>query len=258
MNLCLNARDVMPGGGRIHIATSNTSVGRDFVQQRGWGREGRYVLLTVSDTGPGIPPALRDRIFEPFFTTKEVGKGTGLGLATVYGIVKQHDGMIEVAGEVPEGATFRIYLPIAPSAEQAERHPPAVPAAPGGHETILLAEDEELVRSLARRVLEKAGYRVLVARDGQEATVLIESCAQEIDLALLDVVMPKGGGREVGARLRALRPDVPVLYCSGYGRQSLDESWLSEVDAELLLKPYEPKALLRRVHERLARSSPRA
>jgi PAS domain S-box-containing protein len=253
MNLCVNARDVMPEGGRLSIATANVTLGREFVEQRGWGREGDYVLLSVTDTGPGIPPELRDRIFEPFFTTKEVGKGTGLGLATVYGIVKQHDGMIEVADEAGRGASFRIYLPLCGSAEERQPPPPATARTPRGHETILLAEDEDLVRSLARRVLESAGYRVLVARDGDEAIALIEAHAGEIDLALLDVVMPRASGREVSARLNLVRPGVPVVFCSGYSRQMLDENWMPDDGVELMLKPYEPKALLERVSARLGR-----
>jgi PAS domain S-box-containing protein len=253
MNLCVNARDAMPDGGRIGIATENVSIGREFAERRAWAAEGEYVLLTVADTGPGIPPSLHERIFEPFFTTKEVGKGTGLGLATVYGIVKQHEGMIEVALDVSVGTTFRIYLPAAPAGAAGEVRPPAAETVPGGHETILLAEDEELVRNLARRVLERAGYRVLQARDGEEAIAIVESDAETIDLALLDVVMPRVGGRDVAARFRSLRPDAPIIFSTGYSRQALDEEWAPDQGAEIILKPYEPKVLLERVRARLGR-----
>ena len=212
------------------------------------------MLVRVADTGPGIPAGLEDRVFEPFFTTKEVGKGSGLGLATVYGIVKQHEGFVEIAHDVAQGAAFDVYIPVAEGAVAAQPQAPRAGSSPEGTGTILLAEDEDLVRRLAKRVLERAGYRVVVARDGAEAVEIVEGGARGIDLALLDVVMPKASGAEVAARLRAVRPDVPVIFCSGYSRQMVDEGWRIEGDeVELLLKPYEPAALLERVHACLAR-----
>jgi two-component system, cell cycle sensor histidine kinase and response regulator CckA len=172
----------------------------------------------------------------------------------VYGIVKQHEGMIELGREPGPGACFKIYLPVSGQGEERSQKAPAVPAPSGHHETILLAEDEDLVRGLARRVLESAGYRVLVAKDGQEAIALVESRAREIDLALLDVVMPKANGRDVSVRLKEIRPEVPVIFSSGYSGQMLDESWMPDNGTELILKPYEPKLLLERVHARLAKA----
>ncbi|HEY3384690.1 MAG TPA: PAS domain S-box protein [Vicinamibacterales bacterium] len=260
MNLSLNARDAMPDGGRITVATSRVTADEEFCQQRPWARGGDYVVLTVSDTGPGIPPDILEHVFEPFFTTKEVGKGSGLGLATVYGIVKQHDGLIEVISEPAHGARFVIYLPAAGDAvvdatAVRDEIVPTAPAGSVGHEMILLAEDEDLVRGLAKRVLEGAGYTVLTARDGAEAVAIFDAHRDEIALALLDVVMPRLNGPQVHAHIRARRRDVPVLYCSGYSRQMLEESTGGGADdgLDLLLKPYEPRVLLDRVRARLSR-----
>jgi two-component system, cell cycle sensor histidine kinase and response regulator CckA len=255
VNLCVNARDAMPDGGLITIATSRGVVGPDFCEQHPWARAGEFAVLQVSDTGPGIPPEVLEHIFEPFFTTKEVGKGTGLGLATVYGIVKQHDGMIDVAAQPAGGTVFRIYFPSTDEEGAADEPRDSGVIARHGHETILLAEDEELVRNLALRVLEHAGYRVLVARDGAEAIALVESRGAEIDLALLDVVMPKANGPQVRARIREIQPGMAVLYCSGYSRQMLADSAVPDDESiELLLKPYAPRLLLDRVRAVLARA----
>jgi PAS domain S-box-containing protein len=254
LNLCVNARDAMPGGGRITITTSAELVGEGFRERHPWARAGEFVVVDVADTGPGIPAEILDHIFEPFFTTKEVGKGTGLGLATVYGIVKQHEGMIDVAPRPEGGTVFRIYLPASREDAKPEEAPDAAALARLGHETILLAEDEELVRNLALRVLEQGGYRVLVARDGAEAIALVESRGAEIDLALLDVVMPKANGPQVRARIRDIQPGMAVLFCSGYSRQMLPDSVVPEDESiELLLKPYPPRVLLDRVRTALAR-----
>jgi two-component system cell cycle sensor histidine kinase/response regulator CckA len=253
VNLCVNARDAMPEGGRITMSTSRVVIDSAFCEQRPWARQGEFVLLTVSDTGPGIPPDIVEHIFEPFFTTKDVGKGTGLGLATVYGIVKQHDGMIEVSTGPERGATFLIYLLAAPSDVKPEEPQVSAPAARDGHETILLAEDEDLVRNFALRVLEHGGYRVLVAKDGAEAIALVESRGHEIDLALLDVMMPKVNGPQVHARIRQTHPGMAVLYCSAYSRQALTDSAVPDEESlELLLKPYAPRVLLERVRAVLA------
>ena len=253
VNLCVNARDAMPGGGSITISTELEVVGDAFCHQHPWARPGEFVVIQVADTGPGIPADVLDHIFEPFFTTKDVGKGTGLGLATVYGIVKQHEGMIDVATR-HDGTSFRIFLPATREEVRVEEKKDAVASDRTGHETILLAEDEELVRSLALRVLERGGYRVLVAKDGAEAIALVESRGDEIDLALLDVVMPKANGPQVRARIRDIQPGMALLFCSGYSRQMLPGSVVPEDESiELLVKPYPPRVLLERVRTALAK-----
>jgi PAS domain S-box-containing protein len=247
VNLLLNARDAMPGGGRIDLATAAVEAAGAFREGRPWAKDAAYVLLAVTDSGPGIPLDVVDRIFEPFFTTKEVGRGTGLGLATVYGIVNQHDGMIEVETSPGRGTTFKVYLPSAGDVEGRQEAPASAPVHAPVQGTILVAEDEDMVRLLAVRVLEGAGFRVIVARDGEEALEVVEARAEEIDLALLDVVMPKVSGVDVHRRLRAVRPGVPVLFSSGYSRQMLDSAFLSLESVELVQKPYEPRTLLARV-----------
>ncbi len=258
VNLSVNARDAMPGGGRLTIATALAALGPEFVERHPWARPGRFVVLTVSDTGPGIPPAVLAHIFEPFFTTKDVGKGSGLGLATVYGIVKQHDGMIDVATGPESGTAFMVYLP-AETGTAAPAEPARAQAAGGpGGETILVAEDDALVRALAVRVLEQAGFEVLAARDGAEAIGLVESRGAEIDLALVDLVMPKVSGPQVRRRIRELHPSMAVVYCSGYSRSTAgggaDEA--AEEGTCLLMKPYTRAALLDCVRAALAPRGP--
>ena len=253
VNLCVNARDAMPGGGRITLSTSLVTVGAEFLEARPWARPGRFVLLKVSDNGPGIPPEILEHIFEPFFTTKDVGKGTGLGLATVYGIVKQHEGMIDVSTGPGSGTAFLVYLPVDERETRAAEPRSVEMPERRSHETILLAEDDALVRNLALRVLEQAGFRVLVAQDGLEAMALVESRGAEIDLALLDVVMPKASGPQVRKRIQEVQPGVAVIYCSGYSRQMLAEEADADVErVDLLLKPYTRRMLIDRVRTALA------
>jgi PAS domain S-box-containing protein len=254
LNLCVNARDAMADGGRITITTTAVTIGEAFCADHPWARAGDFVAIAVADSGAGIPPEILERIFEPFFTTKEVGKGTGLGLATVYGIVKQHEGMIVVENLLDGGSVFTFFLPTSREEVVRDEAPEAAAQARAGHETVLLAEDEELVRNLALRVLENGGYRVLVAKDGAEAIALVESRGAEIDLALLDVMMPKANGAQVRARIRDIQPGMAVLFCSGYSRQMLPES-LSQDDEsiDLLVKPYAPRTLLDRVRAAIAR-----
>jgi two-component system NtrC family sensor kinase len=250
MNLATNARDAMPAGGRLVIGTQAVACDAQSAATHGLEQTGRHALITVSDTGSGIDEETRQRIFEPFFTTKELGKGTGLGLSIVYGIVKQHHGQISVYSEVGRGTTFRIYLPLTESVA-AEQPAGSAPAAPGGTETVLLAEDNEDVRGLASRVLGDAGYRVLAARDGAEAVRLFAEHEAAIDLCLLDVVMPRRSGREALEEIRKRRPLVRAIFMSGYAADILDDPAGVGRGVALLSKPLLPQELLRKVRETL-------
>ena len=259
MNLCLNARDAMPHGGVIEIETARQTLGPEFCAARPWAREGEFVVLSVRDTGEGMPPEVRERAFEPFFTTKEVGQGTGLGLATVYGIVKQHEGMVDVESAPGQGATFRVYLPVAREPAVAPPHDaPAGPAPVARGETILLAEDDDMVRRLTLSILERAGYAVLVARDGNQAIEAFEKYADQIDLVLVDVVMPGQSGRAVHDAVRRLRPDTPVLFASGYSYDELETGGLDPNTVEVIAKPYRSADLLRRLRTLLDRRQGRS
>ncbi|OPZ07120.1 MAG: Blue-light-activated protein [candidate division BRC1 bacterium ADurb.BinA292] len=248
MNLCVNARDAMPHGGRLRVHCGQREFTPDDCLAEPWARPGQFAWLGVEDNGVGIPPDALEHIFEPFFTTKDKGRGTGLGLATVYGIVKQHDGLISVQSEPGRGTFFRVYLPLAQGdglSEGAAEHEELQ----AGHGLILLAEDEELVRNLAVRILESAGYRVLVAHDGQQALDLLEQHADQIDLALLDMVMPRVSGRTVYEHIRRNRPSIPVLFTSGYSTDVLDSTMIPDENFHLIEKPYQPQLLLRRISE---------
>jgi CheY-like chemotaxis protein len=239
MNLAVNARDAMPKGGRLTIKTAIVAIDARAAQIDPRMRPGRYVRLTVSDTGCGITPEHLPHIFEPFFTTKETGKGTGLGLATVFGIVEQHHGWIDVKSRLGDGTTFNIYLPhLTGTAAAASRAIPA-PGAPGGTETILLVEDEAQVRALARRYLQRCGYQVLEAGSGPAALKLWEQSHQEVDLLLIDMVMPGGiTGLELAEQLRAGKPSLKILYSTGYSEEALGQDFFSRTDISLLRKPY--------------------
>ena len=249
MNLCLNARDAMPDGGRLLIETEMVELDESFCRFYPQISPGRYAVLSVSDTGLGMDAETRERIFEPFFTTKERGKGTGMGLATVYGIVKQHGGFIHVYSEPRQGSLFRVYLHTL-SGAPADGHSAKTPAPAfsdmRGTETILIAEDHESIREMARQTLANLGYRVLSASDGAEALRLCES---EIPaLAILDVIMPKLGGPAAGAKLSALFEGIPLLYTSGYSQDS-ENMAPAGPEARYLQKPYSPTTLGRIVRE---------
>ena len=248
LNLCVNARDAMPEGGILTIETENVAMNSEYGETHAWATPGRYVLLSVTDTGCGMDAQTQARIFEPFFTTKEVGKGTGLGLATVYGIVRQHQGMIQVYSEVGKGTLFKVYLP---SCEHAASTVETnfVPRSKGGAETILVAEDDETLRKLAARILESAGYTVLLATDGSEALDVFEKHAVKIDLVVLDVVMPKMGGKAVYDALRRQHPRLRFLFSSGYSTSAIHTGFVLKEGIELIQKPYAPDALLRKVRE---------
>jgi PAS domain S-box-containing protein len=239
VNLVVNARDAMPDGGQLTIETANADLDAAAVRAHEGAEPGRYVTLTVRDTGEGMDADTLARIFEPFFTTKEQGKGTGLGLATVYGIVQQSGGFVEVASEPGQGAAFRVSLPRVEGEVVVPKPEEAAPAAlASGSETVLLVEDEPVVRDLLHELLETTGYRVLEAADGVEALALAEEHEGPIDLLLTDVVMPKMSGRELVDRFHVSRPDTKVLYTSGYTAGAIAEKGVLEPGTEFLQKPF--------------------
>ena len=257
MNLAVNSRDAMSKGGELTIQTDVITIGASATSPH--ARPGEFVRLTVTDSGSGIAPEHLPRIFEPFFTTKGVGRGTGLGLATVFGIVEQHHGWIEVESALSVGTTFRIYLPVVqapPTSGVARRE---VAESPGGDETILLVEDEVALRALARRVLAGKGYRVLEAGTGAEALEMWRKHGEAIQLLLTDMVMPGGmTGRDLAKRILSESPSLPVIYSTGYTDEMLgDDSTLRE-KANFLEKPYEASRLLKMVRSVLDRRSSRS
>jgi PAS domain S-box-containing protein len=244
LNLAVNARDAMPRGGRLSIRTSIVDVNEDHVRRHPETRAGRFVCVSKTDTGSGIPPENLSRIFEPFFTTKEVGKGTGLGLATVYGIVKQHQGWVEVESTVGKGTTFRIYIPYVGEERTETEKPTTQILIRGGTETILMVEDEKPVRELVARVLEKQGYKVLQAGTGAEAIKVWHLHKNEIHLMLTDLIMPGAmNGRELAESLWAERPDLKVIFTSGYSADIVGKDFKIESDLNFLQKPYHPQTL---------------
>ena len=247
LNLCLNSRDAMPGGGEFLVSTDAVAWEAERVEDSAVMPAGQYVLLAVADNGSGMDDATRKRVFEPYFTTKAPGKGTGLGLSMVYGIVKQNGGFIFLDTRPGEGTTFRIYFPAteAVSEENEEKKEAAVR---GGAETILVAEDEEAIRNLAERALRGYGYDVLMAGDGAEAVAIFEA-HPEIAIAVLDVVMPRMGGKEALDAMRRSRPALPALFTSGYSTDRIHESFVLLPGIEFLPKPYGPASLARRVRE---------
>ncbi|HTX21217.1 MAG TPA: PAS domain-containing protein [Candidatus Aquilonibacter sp.] len=252
MNLVVNSRDAMPKGGQLVIQTAIVEINPFVAALSPQARSGNFVCLTVSDSGAGIPPEVMPRIFEPFFTTKGVGKGTGLGLATVYGIVQQHQGWINVESGVGKGTTFRIYLPYSEKTSQQEAEPETQPATPGGKETILLAEDEPAVRALVNNALAKLGYRVLQARNGVQAMEIWKQHRDEIQLLLTDMVMPDGvNGRELSERLRQEKPGLKVIYASGYSADVVGLDFPLEEGVNFLAKPFNPLKLAQIVRARL-------
>ncbi len=253
MNLVVNARDAMPKGGTLTISVDALEVTAAFLETHPEARLGKFVRLHVSDTGIGMDATLINRIFEPFFTTKEVGKGTGLGLATVYGIVKQHDGWIEVYSQVGQGSAFNVFLPAREEtllAAKQDSDPTAFIR--GGPETILIVEDEPVLREMARSILSECGYRIVEAANGREALTTWEEHAGRVDLVLTDVVMPEGvTGVELAAHLLAQQPDLKVIFTSGYTLDELSEDFLVQHNARFLQKPYTRLSLARLVRQAL-------
>jgi signal transduction histidine kinase len=255
INICINARDAMPGGGRLTIETGNAYLDENYARQFGDVTPGQYVLLSVTDTGAGIAPEVMERVFEPFFTTKAAGEGSGLGLAMVHGFVKQTGGHIRIYSEIGHGTTVKVYLPrLLPSRQVVSAPSPqvadtSVPRALG-QETVLLVEDNAGVREYARAVLEELGYRVLEAADGAGGLRIVEDGAR-IDLLFTDVVLPDISGRELAGRAVKLRPRMPVLYTTGYTRNAIVHHGRLDPDVHLLGKPYTQQNLARKVRELL-------
>jgi len=248
MNLVVNARDAMPEGGEITIETANVELDENYRREHEPVTPGGYVMLSVRDTGCGMDEAIKARIFEPFFTTKEPGKGTGLGLASVYGIVKQSGGYVWVYSELGRGTAFKIYFPRVPADGENVSMPPVETETIGGCQTILLVEDEPALRKVTASTLQSMGYTVLEAEDPSKAIHLVETCRDPIHLLLTDVIMPGMNGMELSKRLKLCRPDLKVMFISGYGGGELTRQISLDPDAVLLQKPFSNHALLRKIH----------
>jgi PAS domain S-box-containing protein len=254
MNLAVNARDAMPDGGRLTIETADLELSDECCQQLAGTSPGPCVMLAVSDTGAGMEEETRERAFEPFFTTKDPGRGTGLGLSTVYGIVKQSGGVISVCSEPGQGTTIKVYLPRAARPETSRSTTPPASGSVTGDETIMLVEDEGAVRALTTRILERLGYRVEAAANGDDALVVLEDAGRSIDLLLTDVILPGSmQGNELARVARLLRPDLAVLYMSGYARDTIVHDGRLDEGVNYLPKPFTPDGLARRVREVLDR-----
>jgi two-component system cell cycle sensor histidine kinase/response regulator CckA len=254
INLASNARDAMPKGGKLIIETCNSMLNQDYGYQHVGITPGKYVVLAVSDEGIGMTPEVKAHLFEPFFTTKETNGDAGLGLATVYGIIKKCSGHILVYSEPGQGTTFKIYLPRIEEEPSRLPHRDEVGYLPKGKETVLLVEDEPLVRNLAARVLRQQGYDVLEAPDGAEGMAIArEHAREEVHLLLADVVMPKMGGRELADRLKSLWPDIKVLFTSGYTYNAITQHGLLDPEMAFLEKPFSISGLVRKVREVLDR-----
>ncbi|HAK60676.1 MAG TPA: hypothetical protein DCO77_09880, partial [Nitrospiraceae bacterium] len=249
LNLATNARDAMPAGGILTIETGRAEVDSDFIALRGYGEPGAYAVLSVNDTGVGMDRETTEKIFEPFFTTKDVGKGTGLGLAMVYGIIRQHNGHITVSSEPGKGTTFTLYLPLAVREADIVQPEKQLRSATGGSETILVAEDDENVRKLTTEILTQFGYTVIVAEDGDDAVRKFAENKERVQLLLLDVIMPKKNGRDVYEEARRVKPDIKALFLSGYTGDMLNSKKILKEGLHFAFKPVSPMDLLKKLRE---------
>jgi PAS domain S-box-containing protein len=254
MNLAVNASDAMPGGGDLVIQTDMVSVDSSYAEEHMFEKTGTYAVLTVSDTGVGIDEKTKENIFEPFFTTKEVGKGTGLGLSMVYGIIKQHDGNINVNSEVDRGTTFSIYLPMAETKREAISKPiETIPEGKG--ETIIIAEDEHQVRQSMRLILQNNGYKIIEAENGEDAVEKLMENRGAVSLVLLDVIMPGKNGREAYEEIKGLEPGIRTLFMSGYTDDIISKNGMIEEGFDFISKPIKPDILMRKIRYALDRQS---
>ena len=252
MNLAVNARDAMPDGGSLRIETTNADLSAgSCAAGNPDSTPGRYVIMSVTDTGQGMDETVRQRIFDPFFTTKEVGKGTGLGLSTVYGIVRQSGGWVDVSSEVGAGTAFKVYLPRIDACPRPEEDRIG-PATETGDETILVVEDQESVRAFTMDALNQHGYRALEASDGNEAIAVAERYPGRISLLLTDVVLPGMNGKELSERLKGVRRDLKVLFMSGYTADVIASHGVLDDGVAFLHKPFSPEALAAKIREVLA------
>jgi CheY-like chemotaxis protein len=257
LNLAVNARDAMPEGGQLLIRTAETEIKEADAGLNVKARPGRFACLSVTDTGGGITPEAMPHLFEPFFTTKEIGKGTGLGLATVYGIAQQHEGWIEVESKPGCGAKFEIFLPINPKKENLAGEAPPNTELPRGSETILLVEDEPVVRRLARTILQRHGYRVFEAASGLKSISVWNEHAAEIDLLLTDMVMPDGlSGRELANKLQAEKPSLKVIFTTGYSLDAISPDAPLDEGVNFMAKPYTLEKLVQTVRRKLNEIAP--
>jgi CheY-like chemotaxis protein len=248
VNLAMNARDAMPDGGQVTVSVAAVDVAAERAARFPEAVPGRFACLTVADTGRGMEAATLKRLFEPFFTTKEVGKGTGLGLATVYGLVKQHEGWIEAESKPGAGTTFRAYFPIAAATASSAARVMTETSTKGGQgETVLVVEDEPALRALVKRICERAGYRVIEAETGEHAWTILGGSAERVDLLLTDLIMPGAvSGKELAMRLQQRNPRTKVIFTSGYSQETVGSEFFQE-GVNFLQKPYQPPLLTRMI-----------
>ena len=251
LNLATNARDAMPHGGHLTLDTQLVELDDSFIRVHGYGEPGMFAVISVSDTGIGMDKETMAKIFEPFFTTKDAEKGTGLGLAMAYGIIKQHNGYINVYSEPESGTTFRIYLPAIESTEEVVVKTAIEPLPSHGSETILVAEDDGALRKLFSTVLQAYGYKVILAKDGEEAIRRFMDNKDKIQLVMLDMIMPKKSGKEVYDKIKQMRPDIKTLFSSGYSADRIDKDSMHKGGFDFIMKPASPKDLLKKIRELL-------